>query len=536
MCLALHKPKGIKLDKKYYEEAFRRNPDGGGFAYVGEAKHGKMLIEDKGFFKTEDFIAAIQAVEEAEMIIHFRRASCGGVSLEMCHPFTWDCPQFSEYSFAVIHNGHLLYRSEAKKSDTACFVEDILRPHLSRDPWFLDSKSGMWMLDEIIGYNNKMVIMRYNAKKDETDTYIINQDAGVEELGCWFSNSSHKAVVPITYPGYGGGMGCGWDGYDDSPRGPIPNPTTQHGPILRPPAGPPRKWDSAKGKWDYLNLDGWSFDKNKRKWTKTYPASTAAGKTASQLALGLTKAEEKQKKERKPVVSMIALVVARHLQAMAEAAEEEDDTKDGVKADGTIYDMDGKPIATIPSASEWDDMTESDWKAYKAELAKCEKVTDELVKRGFPAKPEAPKTLEIVVVPEKPKEITVPRDAETRDEKKTPPVRGTGINHLRKTERKAYIKHCVQYLLFQNIPDVGGMTTHEKVLWIREDVRGAIDELNDLSDEQLDGWILTEIADLEQEFKNEVARSHLTKEAAENLQKEQLAERTEALRVAQLTH
>lgn len=199
MCIAIHKPKGIKLDYALYAECFSRNEHGSGIAYVDQIdkKGNRGIVIDKGFFNAPAMIKAIQEEEDREMLIHFRRASCGGITSDMCHPFGFHSRTFPQYSFALIHNGTLATRNELKKSDTACFVDDILEPHLDRDPFFLDYAPGRFMLANTIGKNNKFVIMRYDKRRNETKVFIINETEGVKDKGCWFSNSSYKPLIQV---------------------------------------------------------------------------------------------------------------------------------------------------------------------------------------------------------------------------------------------------------------------------------------------------------------------------------------------------
>lgn len=209
MCLLIYKNSGIKLDPDKYRNAFNDNGDGGGVAFV---KDGKLVV-NKGWFKFKSLLKYIQANEELEMIIHFRRASPGmAVSSQMCHPFLVESGSFKDdkgqplYRFAIAHNGKLSYRDTKEKSDTACFVEDVLGPQLDRDPWFLDNPSGVWFMEKALGLNNKMAVMKHDVAKNKTTTYILNEAEGWGGKQAhwkdkvWYSNYSYEPPIVVKKP------------------------------------------------------------------------------------------------------------------------------------------------------------------------------------------------------------------------------------------------------------------------------------------------------------------------------------------------
>lgn len=220
-CLIISKPAGKTLKKELYEEGFKSNADGCGISYVDNGE----LIVFKGLMTFDAFYEELLKIEQKELVIHFRNASVGmAITQAMCHPFTFDTgTQFvtgkgdkarPQFEFAIAHNGKLDWRDTKIKSDSACFIEDVLAPHFERDPYFLDDESGITLLTKAIGMSNKMVIMRYDAEADKSDVYIINPKGGFhdkeahEKWGCWFSNYSYvKTVHPYRYQGGRGGFG-----------------------------------------------------------------------------------------------------------------------------------------------------------------------------------------------------------------------------------------------------------------------------------------------------------------------------------------
>lgn len=202
MCVIIHRPLNVKLDKQIYENCFDNNDDGAGFCLVDDGQ----LIVSKGFMNFEEFYDALRQYDGYEAIIHFRIASPGmAVTKEMCHPFVCDTGENTDhqvddngklvpgFQFAIAHNGRLPWRSNNLESDTHCFVKDVLGPHLAHDPHFLEVPSGFTLLEGLVTDRNKLAIMRYDLAKDEVTSYIVNEKAGHNIHGCWFSNYSYIA-------------------------------------------------------------------------------------------------------------------------------------------------------------------------------------------------------------------------------------------------------------------------------------------------------------------------------------------------------
>jgi hypothetical protein len=208
MCIAIHKPTDKSIDSKIYEDCFFRHSDGAGFCYVDPVTNEIVLL--KGFFKDQQLIDAIKPLEHHAMLIHFRTASPKMlINAANCHPFVFrtgitEEDKAGKFQWAMIHNGKLDWRNTEKHSDTACFMHDFLMHHLNRYPDFLDHDEGMWMMERMIGDRNKMAIMRLDRTAKTTTVYIVNEKAGNEEKGIWFSNLTWKYATTNSYDyGYG---------------------------------------------------------------------------------------------------------------------------------------------------------------------------------------------------------------------------------------------------------------------------------------------------------------------------------------------
>ncbi len=97
MCVIIHKPKNVTIEENILRMCWDKNSNGAGFMYSEDNK----LIVKRGYMKFKRFEKNFRNVEDKELIIHFRLASCGKVAPELCHPF-----KINE-NLAVVHNGHI---------------------------------------------------------------------------------------------------------------------------------------------------------------------------------------------------------------------------------------------------------------------------------------------------------------------------------------------------------------------------------------------------------------------------------------------
>lgn len=181
MCLALVKPAGKTIKKTEMHRAYTANKDGCGLAV---RIRGEIRIA-KGLWSFDECWKMVANLMPYDLLLHFRWASAGSVIAENCHPFS------VVGGGALIHNGHLHGYGLPHKSDTACWVDEVLNPLLTQYPGALDSDIMRQLLGDSIG-TSKMAIMTPDA------TVILNEDSGFWRKGVWYSNDCFLPPAPIT--------------------------------------------------------------------------------------------------------------------------------------------------------------------------------------------------------------------------------------------------------------------------------------------------------------------------------------------------
>lgn len=191
MCIAIYKPVGKTIDKKTFEQCFKNNSDGCGFAYVN-LEDSSIVIEKSMEF--EDFYSkyttAIESNPESNFIIHFRIRTHGETNLDNCHPFRINDSQ------AFIHNGIISKAKvdpDKKKSDTQMFNEE----YLQNLPYQWEKSAPIIkILNDYLGTSKLCILTSDNS------VVIVNESCGHWEDDIWWSNYSHRCLK--TYSKYTG--------------------------------------------------------------------------------------------------------------------------------------------------------------------------------------------------------------------------------------------------------------------------------------------------------------------------------------------
>lgn len=121
MCVIIYCPKGVATPSlSELRLAFKHNPNGCGF--VTKSLH----------YKTLHFGAFYRQLKKRDinqdLIIHFRFATQGSVSVKNCHPF-----YNRGYWFA--HNGVLPIADNSDRTDSQIYFNKVVRPLISEYGW-----------------------------------------------------------------------------------------------------------------------------------------------------------------------------------------------------------------------------------------------------------------------------------------------------------------------------------------------------------------------------------------------------------------
>jgi predicted glutamine amidotransferase len=187
MCIAILNPNNVTLKKKVLKTCWENNTDGAGMLYLVDGKlttHKEMTNFDSFY---DHYHNVRQQHKTSQIVIHFRISTHGKVNLTNCHPF------IVNDKWGFVHNGII---SAAPKhtefSDTYMFNREILQK-LPTD--WIHNDAVYDLVQEYIG-SSKLLFLN-----TDNEAFIVNEDMGVWDLGCWFSNTTYKVS---RYYDYGG--------------------------------------------------------------------------------------------------------------------------------------------------------------------------------------------------------------------------------------------------------------------------------------------------------------------------------------------
>ena len=183
MCIAIYQDSSIKGSKKipysHFKESFENNNDSVGIMYKNPQKNNMVIVRrELRKLKTiyHEYLKAYKL--RTEIAIHFRIATSGGVNLDNCHPFTFT--DVNDKRGALIHNGVIPIEIEDKRyCDTYHFTRLFDKQKINKE-----------MVQSIVKpvpLNGSKIIL-FTPEQ----TIFINKEAGVEENGVWYSNTSYK--------------------------------------------------------------------------------------------------------------------------------------------------------------------------------------------------------------------------------------------------------------------------------------------------------------------------------------------------------
>lgn len=182
MCLIIHQPHGVKLDRAVLKRGFTNNSDGAGFMFAVDG----VLQVHKGYFGFRKFWKAYRLMlikhgSQSDFIIHFRIGTSGAKDKNNCHPHK------ISPDLAFVHNGiisKITVENDAW-SDTIHFNKQVLQ-HLPTG--FYENVGIMELIAEYIS-TDKLAFM-----DSKGEVAIVNKALGDEDFDCWFSNSTYKPM------------------------------------------------------------------------------------------------------------------------------------------------------------------------------------------------------------------------------------------------------------------------------------------------------------------------------------------------------
>jgi hypothetical protein len=189
MCIAIMNPSNVTLKKSLLKTCWENNYHGGGLLYIN-SRSGQL----ESYKSLDDFDALYAKYQEvrskhskSKVVLHFRISTHGTISVDNVHPF------MVNKSLGFVHNGIISQAPYSKQySDTYMFNETMLKK-LPKD--FINNDAILDLIDEYIGYSKLLFLDKNN------NHYIVGEEKGVWDYGCWFSNTGYKASKYLDYGG-----------------------------------------------------------------------------------------------------------------------------------------------------------------------------------------------------------------------------------------------------------------------------------------------------------------------------------------------
>lgn len=250
MCVIVDKPCGKIISDYKLKNAIGVNKDGMGVMYVdpltGEFVQKKWL--PKNLLESEDLITKeFERLKNVHAVFHLRYRTHGLTSMENCHPFQVLNKAEHGRDLYMMHNGMISITSGDKedkdKSDTALFVEYVVRPTLKYNPEMLHEYAYQCMLAAYVD-SSRLLFMDDLGR-------IVRVGKWEKQEGCVVSNNNY-------WTRYQSSGQQGWAGYS-TVTGSRYNEDVYHG----------HEYDSlVNGKW---------VTKRWNKETKQYDTFDASG-------------------------------------------------------------------------------------------------------------------------------------------------------------------------------------------------------------------------------------------------------------------
>jgi hypothetical protein len=190
MCVLIHKPAGLAVPADLLKAILSLNQDGWGLmGFMGE----HIVVEKHGKSKIALIEQRLHDLQAAELAIHLRQRTRGHDGESNAHPFRID-----DHT-ALMHNGTLrLPVTEAGRSDTWHFVQNVLRPLSGRYAGLLTDPAFLQLLEMALQPENKVVFFDQKQRQ----LHWLNRQHGIEFEGLWLSNTRwiDRRILPLRTP------------------------------------------------------------------------------------------------------------------------------------------------------------------------------------------------------------------------------------------------------------------------------------------------------------------------------------------------
>jgi glutamine amidotransferase len=217
MCLLTFIPDSVLPDMNRFAVAAKNNPDGFGFAILGDTKI--LTGHSMDYAEAANKFLDLRNRNSGPAIFHFRWATHGTETVDNCHPFFLG----KDDKTVLAHNGILSVPIEKndKRSDSRVFAQDIMPAvggitALDDDDYF--ERLSKWAAGSKLAFLTMHDDAKYNW-------YIINEKDGHWDQDVWWSNSSYlqnygyRSEPSLGYGSWGGHYWDGWEygyGYDET--------------------------------------------------------------------------------------------------------------------------------------------------------------------------------------------------------------------------------------------------------------------------------------------------------------------------------
>ena len=197
MCIIIVANKNKKIPSGHIELANELNCDGFG---ISASINNKLFVYKSVSMNSDDIIKlynSIRQVATGDIVLHFRLATHGDVSDELCHPF------YVNKNLVMFHNGVIrdsvsgYSKHNKNESDTTAFVKNILK---NFKKGFQNNKTIMNMISKSVEEYNRLCFLDSTGK-----TTYTSSDKWVEHNGILYSNpdvfykdEDYKYINPVT--------------------------------------------------------------------------------------------------------------------------------------------------------------------------------------------------------------------------------------------------------------------------------------------------------------------------------------------------